>query len=108
MGLKLINFRGEDEIAFGQAVDLVGPNLDFNFSPGEKNVGVVALLLRQLTDAVHKIECLAKVGKFESFREMVLVRDGPPLHLLLEDCERFTFERRYAASTGDTVLLRQL
>ena len=42
--LQLIDFGGEDEVAFGQPVGLVRPGGDLRLPPGQKNVGVMSLL----------------------------------------------------------------
>ena len=51
----MVNFRRHDEIAFGQAVNLVGPQRDLDFAPGEQDVRVVPLLLGQLSNTVNAL-----------------------------------------------------
>ena len=59
--LKLVDLRREDEIALGQAVDLVRPDLDLRDTPTETDVRMMTLLFRKITYAIHEIERLAKV-----------------------------------------------
>jgi hypothetical protein len=54
-GCELVDFGGQDEIAFCQAVDLVGPGRDLDFSPGKEDVRVVSLLFRELAYLVDKL-----------------------------------------------------
>src|SRR5216683_6778338 len=50
----LIDLRSHDEVAFGQTIDLVGPNRDFHSAPREINVGMMTLFFCQLADFVGK------------------------------------------------------
>src|SRR5687768_7182848 len=56
-----VGLRREDEVALGQAVDLVRPDLDQYLAPGEVEVGVVVLLLGQLAHAGGEVERLPEV-----------------------------------------------
>jgi hypothetical protein len=40
---ELVSFRSQDEIAFRQPVDFVGPNGQLNFTPGQVNIRVMPL-----------------------------------------------------------------
>ena len=44
-GSKLIDFRGQNEVAFREPINLVSPSRDFYPTPAKANVGMVALLL---------------------------------------------------------------
>jgi hypothetical protein len=70
----LVDLGGQDEIAFRETVDLVRPHRNFDFSPGEEDVWMVALLLRKFTHAVYELEGFAKVGKLKGLRDVVLLR----------------------------------
>ena len=61
--LPLVDPCSQDEIAFREAVDLVPPSRDLNFSPGEEDVWMVTVFLRKFTHAVYELEGFAKVGK---------------------------------------------
>jgi hypothetical protein len=87
---ELVDLRSQDEIALRQAVDLVRPGRNLDFSPGKENVWVVPLLLRKLTYAVYELEGFAKVGKLEGLRDMVFINNVPSVHLLLQWGEFFT------------------
>ncbi len=101
---ELVDLGSHDEVALGEAVNLVRPDGNFDFSPGEEDVRMMTLLLGELADAVHKGEGAAKVGELEGFRDVVLFDDAPAVHLLLQSGERLAFERRDAASARDAGL----
>jgi hypothetical protein len=64
---ELVDFGGQDEIALRQAVNLVRQGRDLDFSLGKRDVWVVSLLLRQLTNVIHELKGFAKIGKLEGF-----------------------------------------
>ena len=70
--MEFVDLGGQNEIALRQTVDLVCPGGDLDSSPGKEDVWVVPLLLRKLTNAIHKLEGFAKVGKLEGLRDGVL------------------------------------
>ena len=94
----MIDLGGQNEIALRQTVDFMRPGRDLDFSPGKENIRVVTLLLGKLTDAIHKLEGSAKVGKLEGLRDVVFFDDVPPLDLLLKYGEVLTLERRYSST----------
>ncbi len=91
--MELIDLGGQNKIALRQAVDLVRPGRDLDPSPSKINVWVVALLLRELTYAIYKLESSAKVGKLKDLRDVVFFDNVPPIDLLLKYGEILTFER---------------
>jgi hypothetical protein len=106
-GIQLINFRCHDEIAFRQAIDLVRPESNFDFTPGEQNVGMVPLLFGDLAHFVNEGERLLEVWKRERTGDVVLVDYLPvsPLrHLLMDLFKFFSLERRHAPTAGNTGL----
>jgi hypothetical protein len=48
----VVDLCSQDEIALRQAVDLVGPDRDLDFSPSKEDVWVMPLLLRKFAYAV--------------------------------------------------------
>ena len=80
--MELVDFCGQNEIVLRQAVDLVRPGRDLDFSAGKEEVRVVPLLLCKLADAVYEIEGFAKVGKREGLRKVVFFDDVPAVHPL--------------------------
>ncbi len=60
------------------------PGRDLDFSPGERDIWVMPLLLSKLTYAIYKPEGSAKVGKPEGLRNVMFFDDVPPLDLLLK------------------------
>src|SRR5229473_885132 len=75
--LQLIDFGGEDEIAFGQPVDLVRPGGDFCLPPGQKNVGVMPLFFGDLAHFVHKLKRLAKIRESKCPGDVMRVHHLP-------------------------------
>ena len=100
-----VDLSGHDEIALGEAVDLVRPQSHLGLSPGQQNIGRVSLFFRQRSDAVHKLERLFEIRKSEGAGDVVL-----PSHLPLGDSlvQRFEFlalERRHSAGARDAFLV---
>lgn len=101
MFVDLVDFCGQDEIAFRQSVDFVRPGRDPDFSPGEEDVRVVPLFLCKLAYAVHKLERPAEIGELEGLRDVVFFDDVPAVHLRFEGGEFLALEGRDAASARD-------
>ena len=59
--LKPINLCCENEIALGQTVNFVRPNLDLHFSPGQINIRMMPLRFGEFADFVREIKRLSKV-----------------------------------------------
>jgi hypothetical protein len=103
-----VDFGGENEIGLGEAVDSVGPEGDFDFSPGEKNVGMVALLLGEISDAVDEGQGGFEVGKLESANDVMLVDDAPLGEigeLLMDLSESGAAEGGNSSSAGNAVTI---
>ncbi len=100
-----VDFGRHDEIALGQAVDLVRVNRHFRFAPGQQNVGVVALLLRDCAGTVHKGERFLKIGEFKRLVQMMLSDYLPIGQLIFERVQRSAFERENAAAAGNARLV---
>lgn len=83
----MVYFGRHDEVAFGQTVDFVGPNRNLDLTPGEQDIGVMALLFGKRTDPVYKIQGLPEVREGERAGDVVLVDDLPvgPIGKLLVD-----------------------
>ena len=82
--VELVDLCSQDEIALRQAVDLVRPGRDLDFSPGKEDVWVVTLLLCEFAYAGYELEGFAKVGKLEGLCDVVFLDDVPPVDLLLK------------------------
>jgi hypothetical protein len=93
-----VDFGGEDEIAFGQAVDFVSPNLDPRLAPGKIDVGMMVLLFGDFPDTVNELQGLAKVGELKFPLELLLAEDFPSaVKLVLHLFQRVAFEGRRSA-----------
>jgi len=54
--MQQIDFGSKNKIAFGQAIDLVGPDPDFDLAPRQVQVRMMALLLGDRTHAVYEVQ----------------------------------------------------
>ena len=99
--VALVDFGGKDEIALRQTVDLVRPSRDLDFSPGKRDVWVMPLLLRQLTNVIYELEGFAKVRKLEGLRDVVPLNHIPSVDLPLQRGEFLTLQRWYTATAWD-------
>jgi hypothetical protein len=66
-GLKLVELRCEDEIAFSEAVDLVRPGGDLRLAPAQQNIRVMALRFRYLAYFIHESERSFEIGNVNDF-----------------------------------------
>ena len=103
-GLKLVELRCKDEIAFSEAVDLVRPGGDLRLAPAQQNIRVMALRFRYLAHFIHESERGLEIGKRKRLRNVVFVQPPPP-HLLVETCF-FLAETKDGAVFGRAVLNR--
>lgn len=55
----------------------MGPERDGYFAPCKEQIGVVVLLLRDCSDAVHELQSLRKVFKTQRFLQMMIIEDFP-------------------------------
>ena len=99
--MEAIDLGGHDEVALGQAIDLMSPQCDFGFAPGEQDVGMMSLRLGQFAYAIHEIQRLLEIGEGEQASDVVLVDHLPLGHLLMQRVEFGALERRHAAATGN-------
>jgi len=76
-----INLGGEDEVALGEAVDLVCPDFDSDFSPREKDVGMMILLVGNRPNGIDKMQRLVEIGKLVALDEMVVLDNVPTFDL---------------------------
>ena len=75
--LQPVDLRCHDEIALGEAVDLVRPQRYLRFSPRQQDVRVMPLLFRQRANTIDELECLGEVGELVLASEMVFLDDVP-------------------------------
>ena len=106
--IQAVNLRSHDEVAFGQAVDLVRPERDFHAAPGEINVRMMTLFFREFADLVGEVEGFAKVFEGKVFLEVMAVDDFPMVaQLPLQLRQRWSVQRRNSAFARDTCLFCQ-
>ena len=77
------------------------PDGDLGFTPGEQDVGMMALLFGDGSGFVDEVEGGLEVGKGEDAGDVVLVDDVPVGELMAEAVELLAMERGYATTAGD-------
>ena len=82
--MNLVDLCSQDEIAFCQTIDFVRPDGDLDSSPSQKDIGMVTLLFREIPNLADKFESPAKIGKLQSFCNVVLLDHIPSVNLLLQ------------------------
>jgi hypothetical protein len=97
--LQLINLCRQNEIAFGQPVNLMRPDFDADFAPGQVNVRMMILRFGQFTDAPGEIERLTEIRKGVILFEMVFVNHSPAFKLCVQPGNLFALQRRHSATT---------
>ena len=98
---QAIDFRGHDEVGFGEAVDFVRPHRDLGFAPGQQNVGMMALFFGERADAIDEFQRTGEVGEAELAVNVMFVGDRPVGNALVESLEFFSFEWGDATTAGD-------
>lgn len=102
---KPVDLCRKNEIRFGQAVDGVSPDCDFDLTPCEKDIGMMSLLLGNRADAIYESEGRLEVRKLVGAGDVVLIDDRPLVRLgelTANVGEFFSFKRRNATSAGNT------
>ena len=106
--LQLINLRRENKVRFRQPVHRVRPGSDLNLAPSEQNIGMMPLLLGNLSNTVHKGECGTKIWELVGAYQMVLAHDIPMrrlCQLAMNLGEVLPLERRNAAPARNAGLI---
>src|SRR5579884_3112518 len=75
--LQLVHLCLEHEITFRQPVNLVCPQREFHLSPGEVDVGMMALFFGEFADLVGEGEGVAEIFEFVFAFEVMLIDDVP-------------------------------
>lgn len=102
---ELIELCSENEVAFREAIDRVGPYLDRHPSPREMDVGMMPLALGDRTNAIREAQCLLEVAESEFPAEVVVIDDRPCCIDRFEELSGFALvERRNSSMTRYTVL----
>ena len=90
----LIHLRREDKIILAQAIDVMRPNRQFYFAPGEKNVRVMIFRFGDFPNEVGKIQGLTEVFEREFFLQVMLVHHLPRITELVRNLlECIAFKR---------------
>jgi len=75
--LQPVDFCGEHEIAFGEAIDLVRENRDLYPAPGEKQIRMMPLLFRDGSGPIHEIESGTEIRKSKDPMQVVFIHYLP-------------------------------
>lgn len=95
------DFGGENEIAFGESIDLVGPDGDFDFAVGQKDVGMMVLFVGDPGDGVGEFNAGHVAVEAVLFFEVVFVDHVPFAgKFFLQVVQLVAFEWRDTAFTG--------
>ena len=76
-----IHLGGENEVALGQTIDLVCPNLNPDLAPRQVEIGMMTLLLGDRSDAVYEGQRLREVGKSVGLGQVMILPDFPTIQL---------------------------
>jgi len=68
---------------------------------------MMTLLFCDFTDAIDKIECLAKIREAEGAGDVVILHHFPLRNLFVKGRDRSSFERFNASSAGDASFVGQ-
>jgi hypothetical protein len=102
--LELVNSGGEDEIIFGEAVDLVRVKGDFYLAPGEEDIGVMALLLGDGAYLISEFQSRFEVGERERPSDVMFAHGFPAACMLDQPIEFTSLYGRDAAFAGNALL----
>ena len=97
---SLVDFGRQDEVAFGEPVDLVGPGGDVHFAPGQAQVGMMAFLLGDGAGAIYEIERRLEIREQEPLRKVMLLHYSPAGQLRGKTVQLLPFERRHSSAAG--------
>src|SRR3712207_3911219 len=107
-GLEPVHLGGEDEVALGETVYLVGEDRDLCPAPAEGDVRVVGFFLCQLAHPVHELQGLPEVIEAERPPQVMLLHDLPSGDLARELLQLLTLEGRHVAPARHARLAREL
>lgn len=104
-----IGLGRKDEIALGQSVNLVGPDCYLDQPPRQRDVRMMALLLRHFSDTHGKVQRPPEVLERIRLLEVMLVDDLPTAaQLELIGDEFVPLQRGHPAAAGYTLFRCQI
>jgi hypothetical protein len=106
--IQPIDLGGKNEIALGQARDLMCVVGDPHVAPTETDVGMMSLLFRDFPDAMYERQRTLEIGEQEVFLYVMLLDDLPIRQLDGELAEFFALKRRYASAARYAMPGRQV
>src|SRR5437868_1360988 len=104
-----VDLRGQDEIILVQPADLVRPERQVDFVPVNGDVGMVALLLRDLRDAIDELDGLLEILELEAPVKAGRILVKAPAGRVRDKLARLRLrQRRHAAAAGNASLCCQI
>jgi hypothetical protein len=107
--VRLLDFGCQNEVALGEAIDFVGPDLDGGAAPGQMNVGVVSFGLRNLANHIRESEGGEEVREPKLTAQVMSVHDLPIVVQEIQKTVEFVSrKRRYPTTAGSTGLRSEI
>ena len=100
---ELVDFGRQDEVAFGEPIDFMGPDCDLGPTPTKADIGMMTLFFREIPDPVDKLLSLAKVSEAEGLCQVMLVYYFPSFQLHQQVGYLLSLKWRHTAATGDAL-----
>src|SRR5208282_2608509 len=103
-----VNLCCQNEIRLRQPIHRVRPGCDLDLAPSQQNVGMMALLLGQCANSIHKGEGRQEIGELVGAHEVMFLDDVPPprfFQLLMNLRKFLSLQRWDTAAAGDAFLV---
>src|SRR6266568_139159 len=101
---EMVALRCEDEIALGQSIDLVGPDLHDDLPPREVKIRMMALLLGHRAYAIDERKRRLEVRELEGLGQMMIPRRLPAFDLREQVRDLVGRQGRHPTPARHTVL----
>lgn len=101
--IDAVDAGGYDEVSLEQAVDHVGPQLDYDLPPRKMDFGMVPHFLSEFADLFGELERVAELLKVECALQTMTIDDLPHLRIELgiQGGQLVALERFLITRTGD-------
>jgi hypothetical protein len=101
---KPVDLGSENEIAFGEPIDLVRPDRDPDLAPRERDIRVMALVFGKLSDLIHEAQGRLEIRESQLPFQMVVINDLPLGNLRRKRPDLGCGQRRDATPAGNACL----
>ncbi len=106
--MQAINLGRHNEIALGQAIDLVRPQRDLRLAPRQQNIRMMTLFLGQIPYSVHKLQSLFEIRKTKLAMNVMFLFNRPLGSLAMQLFQFFSRQWRNPAPAGNALLIGKL